>query len=399
MSVSLNLAQFVATQAKIAKINERAAKRGLSGHLEVVEHERGMRKVCDHHAQAPCEAFGEFGHHHEEYVTVSIEGEAPKHNGWTFAARVDRLGDASYTLATAPGVEYVSREGIVLGHCDHCSTNRARKTTYVLRNEQGEQVQVGSTCIKDFLGWEGNIAWLDAPAEIDDEWLGGGSFYAAPQFKVDTVLQVAIASVRDRGFVSTQVYSQQSTRSHVALVFDSRLTRKEEIEEQARLVALSHEVSRDDVQALRSFLLSDDFAGQSSYVENLKAIAAEEFIGSAQFGLLASAPQAYAKHLGTVAERAAKKASEWLGAEGQKVTTTITVEKIINTGSYSYAGPDTYLIIGRTEDGEIVKTFTTAGWSREVEVGHTVTLTATVKKHETYEGTKQTSITRAKKVA
>jgi hypothetical protein len=79
------------------------------------------------------------------------------------------------------------------------------------------------------------------------------------------------------------------------------------------------------------------------------------------------------------------------------VTTTITIEKIVNVGSYSYSGPDSYLIIGRTEEGEIVKTFTTASWSRDVEVGHTVTLTATVKAHEDYEGTKQTSITRAKK--
>lgn len=398
MTTTLNLAQYNATIEKIAKINERAAKRGLAGRLAlVVDTEQGFttRKVCEHDRSLPCAAF-EYQHHFEQVVDIEIGGTAPKHEGWTFAARVDRVGD-SFTLATAPGVEHVSREGIVLGHCDHCSTNRLRKTTYILRSEAGEQVQVGSTCIKDFLGWEGNIAWLDVP-EVNDEWLGGGSYYAEPQYAVTTVVRLALASIALRGFVSAQAYGQTSTREHVALAFASRLTEAEKAEQSA-LYAAAEEITDAQVAEVITFIASDDFSGTSTYVENLKVIVVLEFIGSRQFGLLVSAPQALAKFKGEAVVREAKKASEWIGTVGAKVTATITIERKQNVGSFSYAGPDSYLIVGRTAEGEIVKTFTTAAWLTEVDVADTITLTATVKAHETYEGTKQTAITRAKKEA
>lgn len=399
MTTTLNLAQYDATLAKIAKINERAAKRGLAGRLSVVidpEVAFTTRRVCDHDRQVPCDAFGEFGHHYEQVVDVEISGEAPKHDGWTFAARVDRIaGTDAYTLATAPGVDHVRREGIVLGNCDHCGTNRARKTTYIMVNDEaGEQVQVGSTCIKDFLGWEGTVAWLDAPAEIDDEWLGG-SYHVDPLYDVATVVRLALASIRLRGFVSTQAYGERSTRDHVSLAFVvNRLTEREEQEKRALLAAAESE-SSEQVEAILAFLRSDDFAGQSSYVDNLKIIASLEYVGSRQMGLLVSAPQAYAKHLGNVREREAKKVSEWVGTVGQKVTVEVTLERL-QTISTAYG--TSLLVIGRTEAGEIVKTFTTAQWAWDVEEGQMVTLTATVKEHEDYNGTKQTNVTRAKKV-
>jgi hypothetical protein len=397
MTASLNLAQYAATVGKIEKINARAAKRSLGGRLVVDHGEQYTRRVCDHDAQIPCDAaVFSYQHHFETRVDVTISGEAPKHAGWTFLARVDRVGE-SFTLATAPGVEHVSREGLTLGTCTHCGTNRARKTTYVLANETGERVQVGSTCIKDFLGWEGSIAWLDSNVSLDEEFFGGS--YAAPEYRTLDVVRTALASVRMRGFVSTQSYSEQSTRDHVMLAFANYRLSPAEVTARDALVTATQQVSTDDALALIHFLLSDDFAGTSTYVENLKVIAAQATIGQPQFGLLASAPQAHAKHLGQVAERVAKKASEWVGTKGEKVTVTITISAFRNCGSYSYNGPDSILVTGRTEANEVVKTFTTAGWVHDVEIGDTVTLTATVKEHETYEGNKSTLVTRCKVVA
>lgn len=396
MTASLNLAQYAATVAKIEKINNRAAKRSMGGRLVVEAGERYQIRVCDHDAQAQCEAFGDWGHHYETRVDVEITGEAPKFAGWTFLARVDRVGE-SFTLATAPGVDHVSREGIVLGTCSHCDTNRARKTTYILTNEAGERVQVGSTCIKDFLGWEGNIAWLDSNITLDDEFFGGS--FVTPEFPVLLVLRTALASVRMRGFVSTQVFGERSTRDDVTLALGVYRVSEKERPLRDALIAATNEVSEADAQALVDFILSDDFAGTSTYVENLKVLAAQEFVPSSQFGLLVSAPQAYAKHLGLVAERVAKKASEWVGTKGEKVTVTVTISAFRNCGSFSYGGPDSILVTARTEANEIVKTFTTAGWVRDAEVGQTLTLTGTVKDHETYEGTKSTLLTRCKVVA
>jgi hypothetical protein len=383
MTASLNLAQYAATVEKIEKINTRAAKRSLGGRLVVEAGERYQKRVCNHESDLPCDAAPfSYQHHFETRVDVEITGEAPKFAGWTFHARVDRVGE-SFTLATAPGVDHVSREGIALGQCDHCATNRVRKTTYIMGNETGERVQVGSTCIKDFLGWEGNIAWLDSNVTLDEEFFGGGS-YVTPEFPVLQVLRTALASVRMRGFVSTQSFSSQSTRDHVSLAFSHyRLSEKEKAA-RAELVAATEQVTEADAQALVDFILSDDFAGTSTYVENLKVLAAQPVVPTHQFGILVSAPQAHAKHLGKVAEREAKKASEHVGTKGEKITVTAKIEAFRNCGSFSYGGPDSYLVTARTAEGEIVKTFTTAAWSRDAEVGETYVLTGTVKDHEVY---------------
>src|SRR5205085_4627574 len=38
------------------------------------------------------------------------------------------------------------------GWCEHCRTRRARRTTYLLRDEDGRLAQVGSSCLAEFTG-------------------------------------------------------------------------------------------------------------------------------------------------------------------------------------------------------------------------------------------------------
>lgn len=85
-------------------------------------------------------------------------GAPPSLEGWTLAARVTHLTDAETgepvnVFDPVPGVEipeeFRNRDRV----CDHCKARRLRKYTFVCRNETtGEWVQVGSTCLRDFLG-------------------------------------------------------------------------------------------------------------------------------------------------------------------------------------------------------------------------------------------------------
>ncbi len=87
--------------------------------------------------------------------------------------------------------------------------------------------------------------------------------------------------------------------------------------------------------------------------------------------------------------RIAQSGSEWVGIEGEPIQFTGTVEltKQIE-GEYGLS----ILVVVVDSDGNRIKMFTTAEWVWEVEQGDAVALKAKVKKHEEYEGVKQTLV-------
>ena len=88
---------------------------------------------------------------------------------------------------------------------------------------------------------------------------------------------------------------------------------------------------------------------------------------------------------------AARANSQHIGAVGDKVTLTITVERIVVLKSQFYA--DNYITIARDEQGNAV---TYKGRADLGGKGDTVTVKATVKEHTVYNGVKQTVIQRPK---
>ena len=385
---TLTYGEYFATAAKIAAINERAAKRGFTGRLEI----SGERKVIE-----STNPYTGLKSSEVVYVT-EVTGEAPSYGGWTFLARIDRL-DESFVVAAAPGVESVDRSLVRVGECDHCGADRRRNNTYLVVNEQGEVKNVGSTCIKDFLGWSGSVVFLsvdDAEREIGES-LGGSHF--DHQHTVQAVLINAYAAIRAFGFVPTSSYTR-STADVVRMGLG--YTRAYSEKDRQDLSTLREYAAEATEQAtlIEAFIASDDFAGTSTYVENLKTIVAEGVVGPRQIGIVSSAPQAYARHLGQVAEREAREAAkseqvnEYLGNVKDKITVTGTVSSI-NYIQGDYGTTVLYTII--TDDKHLVKWFA----SREALGDQTdvhLTLTGTVKKHEEYNGSKSTVLTRCKQI-
>ena len=91
---------------------------------------------------------------------------------------------------------------------------------------------------------------------------------------------------------------------------------------------------------------------------------------------------------------AARANSQHIGAVGDKVTLTITVERVIVLKSEFY--DDNYITIARDEQGNAI---TYKGRSDIGGKGDTVTLKASIKEHTVYNGIRQTVIQRPKVVA
>jgi hypothetical protein len=382
MTWSLTPGEYAATVAKIAKINDRAAKRGFTGRL-VVEGQREVKVSADRLT----------GFEVREVVyNTRVTGEAPSYGGYTFLARIDRVGE-SFVISTAPGVEHVERSLVHAGECDHCGFNRQRNNTYLVRNDStGETVNVGSTCIKDFLGWDASVVFFsDSDIEVEQ----GGS-YVERQFSVDTVLAYAFSAIRAHGWVARSSYEGRPTADLVSLaLFGGRMSERDLAD--VRALHAHVEEATAAVEAIKGYILSDAFNGSSTYVDNLKVLVAQEAVTARQFGLLASAPQAYLRSMEKAAEKKAAEAqtpSEWVGAVKGKVEVTGTIEAVRYIDG-NYGTTLLYTILG--EDGNLYKWFS-SNWALGEETGVKVHITGTVKAHDEYNGTKSTVLTRCKAI-
>lgn len=98
------------------------------------------------------------------FVKVEIIGEQVKLPGWNLVAVLEHerfdatkiTDDETITnvnlVRVVPGKDLDPKYRFVDSYCDHCNSHRYRKKTFILRHDDGSEQQVGSSCIKDFLG-------------------------------------------------------------------------------------------------------------------------------------------------------------------------------------------------------------------------------------------------------
>jgi hypothetical protein len=380
--------QLTNTLEKIEKINARAEKKGLSGRLDLNVTEVEVKSKDDMGFEVV-----------EIMYDVEFTGEAPKHDGWVFLATLDWDPNAGLIVRTAPGVHSVDREGLREGACDHCNKDRMRRETFLVKHEEtGEEKQIGRSCIKDFLGWETGISWPSTPQDDDEEREFFGDA-GDRDVSTETVLAYAWACTKAFGFVRSQDYHATPTVQLVRNAINPGKARRDrEFADKMRPLAAE---AKGKAAEIRAFILSDDFSGTSEYVLNLKAIAGANLASSRNFGILVSAPQAWARFNEQTLIRKARdeKPSEWIGTapdkaagvKGSRITFTGRVESIRYIDSL-YGSTTLYQV--RDElSGVIVKWFASSHALGE-NTGVRVTFRGTVKDHDEYKGIKSTVLTR-----
>ena len=383
MAYLLTAEALEATREKIDKINAKASKKGLSGRLEVIAEET---TVTHDIAGIPVE---------EILYSTTITGEPPKHNGWVFLATLEWV-ETGVIVRAVPGAPAADRSKFEPNKCDHCGTFRRRNETYVVLNEKtGEQLQVGSTCLKDFLGWSGTVVFF-TDDDIERE-ISGYLNFGSPVYTTESILAVAWACVTTFGYF--KAHEDNPTKKTVYTVMAAR-ENKYNRELKARIAP----VAKDAIpmaQKLREFILSDEFRGESDYVLNLKTYCEAETNTARSFGFLASVPQAYARHLDKTFKREkelANTVNEWMGEEKDKLTVNVKIKSV------RYLDNDfgvTVLYTFLSDTGHTFKWFASrAALGEDVtpEDEGFFTLKGSVKKHEEFNGQKSTVLTRCKKI-
>lgn len=342
-------------------------------------------------------------------ATLTLSAPRISHAGWTFLAACDRTPETgTMVVRTAPGIDLEGWRPEP-GLCDHCGLVRQRNTTYIVGDEAGQRLQVGSTCMEAFLGIKPVGLWsmtfdLDDLKEGDEgEW--AASLATRQYLSLRTfIAEVLAVSDRGRRFISRSAAAYSDDSATVDTI-DAILRPINARDPRAA-------IERDEAQAKVDEYLSDGtvdevlaagrtIEGTGDYPTNLRAVLEGAVISLKHRGIAASAVSVWTR--GKKKEAEAQTAEKTLAEmpEGYFGELKERLRDIKATVTYVYGY---YNYFGGVERPATIVTFTTdegyvlcwkASKDVDVEVGQRVLVTGTVKGFDEFRGVRQTGLTRA----
>lgn len=337
-------------------------------------------------------------------VPLTLVGGCPKFAGWKFVAVLQHLDDENIVRSVG-NAEVPAMYRTRGPACDHCRQMRRRNDTYVLRHEDGRYVQVGSTCLDDFLGCNDALK-LAAHAELiacaSDLGSGGelglgGSSGRASSFLLQEFLPLVAWEVRTLGWVSRTAAKERggiATADHsLRCMLDETFCRKAGADPNAEDVAEAIEAEK----WAESLTDAQVDAERGDYLHNLRAVARTGLGTNRTAGIAASMITAHQRHVAAErlhAERAKlPQADTHVGTVGKRETFLVTLEFVTGyEGRYGY----TTVLKFRTDEGALLVWKASSTTLARADVGKKYTLVGTIKKHDEYQNQKQTLVTRCK---
>jgi len=380
----LSADEVAATRAKLDRILTRAQRKGFTGEVTLdvrpASRTRTMRPGLPPVIEAGFE--------------VTITGTPPSYAGWVFLAAVDATPGGGVVVRYPPGAETeIANEALTPGMCDHCHTNRARRSTLLVRQDTtGEIRQVGSTCARDFLGWDTTPVLLDTDT-LRDQLKGSGGPAGTPSgWATVSVITHAWAAVKAFGWTPASTLDTRATPTRE--VVRTVLTGGRGSDE--LLTAMAPHLPEAERRAPEVIAeLVHALTGESGYEANLSAVLRGETVTAKHLGLAVSAIPAWERHhqAAPVRPDAPQPVVDYAGQVGDKITLTGVVRTALRVDGFTRHSPDSVLLV--VDAGtSIAKMTTAATWAYDVNKGDTLTLTGTVKAHTEWRGSKQTVLVR-----
>lgn len=298
---------------------------------------------------------------------------------YEFLARIDAEEDGNF-VNTVPGVDANPEWRHTDTHCDHCGTDRRRKSVFILQNlETGEEVQVGSACLRDYLGINPEqILRRFNFYKIAREFSGFGQYEWGAD--LEDVVALAVKYVDKYGYHKRDSFEEPTSY----MVMD-------DLNKVHKMAAVTNE-HRDKARRVIEWVRNND--SDSDYFHNLKLLFKQDVITQHRRIFLAvSAVPVYNRHVQAVRDAERVKDSEWVGGVGdriKKLPAKITMIRELGDRGYG----EVYLYKFETDDGNVMAWFSTAYY--DMQVGDPVYVTATVKSLNEFKGIKETILTRAK---
>jgi hypothetical protein len=162
-------------------------------------------------------------HDADGHVFVVLQGAAPVLAGWALTAIVEHQGGAITVQAVGEPGERLDPQAFATGRCEHCDLRRRRTRTFVVVHvDSGEMRQVGSGCLRDFVGGhdpERACRQAEYLALARNELKGAEVTASPPDATLGNFAAHAARAVRAYGFTSRE----QAQRAGVLATADLAL--------------------------------------------------------------------------------------------------------------------------------------------------------------------------------
>ena len=355
-----------------------------------------------------------------KYTEVTISGLTPKFEGWHFVASLD-ISEAGTIVRSLPGVECPLEHRERGNVCDHCNTDRNRTTTYVVVHDDGRSMNVGRTCLKDFMGSDRlnpeSIAnyfshVLNFMGSIESEWGDsegyGGSGSSAAVINLPFLLELTGATVSAFGWVSksmiTSGKSDGPATAELVQIFLSH-NRNRASQSEKEMVATVKEnwdatlgKREGEARAAIEWVTSPDLAATNDYIHNIKTIGRRGWTTFKDFGFACSILTSWRMAVARDVERREQAEAVDSNHIGEVKVRAEYDLKVTGLREMSSDFGVTILHMMEDRSGNRVKWFSSGARLDPQETGEFIRVKATVKSHGEYRGIKETLMNRIKRV-
>lgn len=351
-------------------------------------------------------------------MDVTVENTVVKLQGRELVASMETTENGNF-LKVREGFNLPERFRRTDCYCDHCKTDRMRKHLYVFLKDDGTYEQVGSTCLKDYMGFT-PAALAYAAAFVDDlRGFESESWGFCGGRNVESMLHIMSATKavieHQGGYISRAAGEANGTMSTTDVVMQVIWPRpianpspsmREWIETVKALVKKTN--SEENIAGAREAIrfLLEDWTDTSNYAHNVRLLLKNEtFTSFDMMGVATSSYGAYLRAIDKLVEVEAKKKakaaeqerarelSKHQGEVGDRlmgIVATVTANFYVSSNQFG----DTFLIKFEDTEGNLYSWFTSG--KSHLKVGTPVALTGTVKDHRTYKDIAETQLTRCK---
>ena len=259
-----------------------------------------------------------------DHAFVVLQGTAPVLAGWALAAIVEHRDGATNVRAVNEVGARLEPEAFRTAWCEHCGLRRRRKATFVVvQVDSGELRQVGSGCLRDFLGGhdpERACRQSEYLALARDELKSAENRTRPPEPTLEAFAAHAAHVVRAHGFIARERAQRTSEPASADLALRSLHETPDAPDRGDRALANGALGWARALPALKDELSQFE-------TDAVAAIESRSMSGRRESGLICALIAAY---------RQRRARSRHLAQPGQRLGTVVLVERVMPLRSERY---------------------------------------------------------------
>ena len=333
---------------------------------------------------------------------IEIIGTLPVIGDYEFISKVE-MTDVGPIFMTVPEKQVPNNFYGTNNRCDHCNISRKRNTVFIIRNNvTDEYMQVGSSCLKEFLQVEpsyilNRFNFIKKFKDYENEWSYGGPRIPIWGGNIIDILAYTAASIKACGWKSRTIANEEgsiATADIIGHLFsDGRTGPSDSLKQKIKKTEEAYDNMDAEKIAEEAYEWLKQQTPNNDFMINLKTICQKDYLDNPRFlGILVAGMYIYQREMQLLEQKKEDKNSSYIGNLKERITVEVVLESSRMISSY-YG--DSILYKFRDMNGNILCWFSSSG-SLDKEIGDKFFITGTVKKHEEFKGIKQTMLTRVK---